>query len=163
MPETEDRRRAGTRTATAIVYYFVDLPDPEAEGNRGGVGFDDESDQILRPSPGLARHWCQQKVAQISAKPGHRIDCAEVRVDRWDPVEWSDSEFGTIYDAEAVAESVQYGQVGDDGTVVWGGSRESVGLGAWGVPGCSRVRPTRALSGSSTHGLSGYTLWCQSG
>jgi len=119
MPETHDRHRAGTRTATAIVYYYVDLDDPKAEGNRGGEGFNDESDQTRRPNAGLARYWCQQQIAKINAKPGHRVGCAEVRVERWDPTEYNDRTHGRIYDAEVADESVQYGRAGDDGTIVW--------------------------------------------
>lgn len=64
---TIHRDRAGTTTFTAQAYYVVELDDPEAEGNGGLQGLDEESEYRENfPSRKAAEAWVRR---QIKAHP----------------------------------------------------------------------------------------------
>lgn len=112
MVDTRDRAKAGTTEYEALVCFVVPLADPEAVGNLGMDGFDENTTTRRFRTVGLAERWLRTQVRLPDAR------CAEVRQVHWIADEFEDDEYGVVRDAYQLDGAVRYYRV-DDGQLVF--------------------------------------------
>lgn len=120
MRETIHADRIGKTDALLTVHFGIPLDDPNATGNFGLEGIDEESLNRVFPNAGLARSGA----AKLREKALQRYPTAvnfdwRIDVRRWDEDIFDDAQYGRIRDAVYSETHVQYGYPGDDGAVVW--------------------------------------------
>ena len=112
---TKNRELAGRRTVRATVRISIPLTDPEATGNTGLAGRDEDSEHRAFPNAGLARSWCER----FQPPDGAAVDDALVETGRWESVHYNTDEYGAVLDAEHVVELEQYGAPDENGVWIW--------------------------------------------
>lgn len=98
MLKTKTRDKAGTTTYVAQAYYVIELDDPEAIGNGGLTGLDEDSERREDfPTQKAAVAWLRR---QIKANPDRLWQNAIVDEHQWEAAEYEWDERGeTVLDA----------------------------------------------------------------
>lgn len=101
MRQTIDRHRVGTTTYRVYAYWQIPLADPEALGNGGLEGFDEDSEADMVDTLERAEKWLRQTV---NAHPARIWTNARIDTIEWVADEYVWDEFGkgpaeTILDA----------------------------------------------------------------
>lgn len=113
--QTKTRHKVGTTEYEAHVRWVIPLDDPEAEGNGGLQGFDEDSEYCGEfKSKAAALAWVKRNVLSHYVRQYHVADIREVT---WEAEDYEDDKYGRIYGAcERITRQWDY-SIADDGTV----------------------------------------------
>jgi hypothetical protein len=94
MVSTWNREKAGTTEYAARARMLIPLADPDAYGNDGLQGFDEDCVGERFPSKAAAVRWLKAKM-----KTEAHMASAEVCEVFWEPDDFTDDKYGLVLDA----------------------------------------------------------------
>lgn len=100
MPYTENGHKAGRIEYEATVRWMTRLDDPEALGNMGVSGADDNWEAGDFANIGTALNWIERKGRDLVRDERNFGFYAEIRRGEWVREEYDDNAYGHVVDAQ---------------------------------------------------------------